>query len=80
MTTEMNWDNIHLDHIKPISSFNFININELYICCNYTNFQPLFAKDNLSKSNKWNIQDELFWNENIKDKEYLSLYIPTEYL
>jgi len=72
----MTFENIHLDHIKPVSKFDLCNIDELLDCCNYTNFQPLFAKDNIEKNNKWNETDELFWNENIKGKEYLQLYIP----
>ena len=76
MKEGMTWDNIHLDHIKPVSVFNLENHDEFLDCCNYTNFQPLLANDNLVKSNKWNNEDELFWNENIKGKEYLQLYIP----
>lgn len=48
-TEDMNWNNIHLDHIKPISSAkNEKEINQLN---HYTNFQPLLAKDNIEKSN-----------------------------
>jgi hypothetical protein len=42
----MKWDNIHLDHIKPINSYYRKEVLELN---HYTNFQPLFVKDNLSK-------------------------------
>jgi hypothetical protein len=41
----MKWDNIHLDHIKPINSYYRKEVLEP----NHTNFQPLFVKDNLSK-------------------------------
>jgi len=76
MTGEMNFDNIHFDHIKPISKFDLNDENELLECCHYTNFQPLLANDNLIKSNKWNDEHDLFWKENICGKEYISLYIP----
>jgi hypothetical protein len=76
MTDGMNWDNIHLDHIKPISKFNLGDENELKDCCHYTNLQPLLAKDNLNKNNKWSEIDELFWIANIKQQEYIQLYIP----
>ena len=76
MTPDMTFDNIHFDHIKPISRFNLSNIDELFECCHYTNFQPLLAVDNLEKGNKWSDDDELFWNENIKGKEYLQIYLP----
>lgn len=76
MTDGMNFDNIHLDHIKPVSKFDLENMDELLDCCHYSNFQPLFGSQNISKGNKWNECDEIFWNENIKGKEYMELYIP----
>lgn len=77
MTSEMNIDNIHLDHIKPVSTFNLDNESDLMECCHYTNFQPLLIKDNLKKSNKWSEIDELFWRENIIfNDDFKQLYIP----
>jgi len=46
----MTWNNIHLDHIKPLSTAK--TEKEVLELNHYTNFQPLFAKDNLKKSNK----------------------------
>jgi hypothetical protein len=76
MTEEMSFDNIHIDHIKPVSRFDLSNPEEFLECCNYTNLQPLLAVDNLEKSAKWGDTDELFWRENICGKEYPNLYIP----
>ena len=76
MTPDMNWDNIHYDHIKPISKFDLNNADELLECCHYSNFQPLLETDNLEKSNKWNDECELFWRENICGKEYFEIYNP----
>ena len=76
MTTEMTFENIHYDHIKPVSVFNLNNPDELLKCCHYTNFHPLLANDNLEKSNKWNDECELFWRENICGKEYSKIYNP----
>lgn len=49
----MSWDNYgswHIDHITPLSSANCTeDINKL---CHYTNLQPLWAYENLSKGNK----------------------------
>ena len=73
---EMNWDNIHIDHIKPVKLFNLDDEEEFLSCCNYTNLQPLLAEVNLNKSSKWNENDEVFWNEKIKDKEYYDIYLP----
>jgi hypothetical protein len=77
MLINMTMTNIHLDHIKPVDSFNFDDKNDIIKCCHYTNFQPLLIEDNLKKSNKWTEQDNLFWENNIifNDK-YIDLYIP----
>jgi len=53
----MSWENYgewHIDHITPISSFNIDNIesDEFKKCWGLNNLQPLWAKDNLRKSNK----------------------------
>ena len=42
----------HIDHIKPLSSFNFDNYNEIEECFHYSNTQILKAHDNLTKGNK----------------------------
>lgn len=56
-TSGMTWENYgewHIDHIKPVSSFNFDTINnEFNKCWSLDNLQPLWAKDNLSKSDKY---------------------------
>jgi len=49
----MNWDNIgqwHLDHIYPASLAK--DENELLKLNHYTNFQPMWAAENISKGNK----------------------------
>lgn len=57
----MSWDNHsrgencwHLDHIKPLASLKDItDIEALKAVCHYTNYQPLWEKDNLSKQDKY---------------------------
>lgn len=46
-----NWGEWHIDHIKPVSKFEK---NDLPSVVNsLSNLQPLWAKDNLSKSSKF---------------------------
>ena len=54
-TEGMTWDNHgewHIDHIKPCASFDLTDAEQQRECFNYTNLQPLWAKDNLSKGAK----------------------------
>jgi hypothetical protein len=56
----MNWSNYgkwHIDHIIPLSSAK--SEDEIYKLCYYSNLQPLWAEDNLRKSNKI-IKKEIF--------------------
>jgi hypothetical protein len=51
--TKENYGKWHIDHIKPCAAFNLINIKEQRECFHYTNLQPLWAKENLSKGAKY---------------------------
>ncbi len=52
---DMSWDNYglygwHLDHIKPLCSFDLDNREEFKSAVHYTNYQPLWANENWSKN------------------------------
>ena len=54
----MTWENYgiygwHVDHIVPCASFDMTKEAEQRKCFHYTNLQPLWAKDNLAKGNKY---------------------------
>ena len=54
----MSWENYgyygwHIDHIRPISSFDLSDPAQVKECFHYSNLQPLWAIDNLKKSDSW---------------------------
>ncbi len=58
---EMTWENHgvhgwHIDHIIPLASAT--TEDEIYKLCHYTNLQPMWAKDNLSKGSKIEKEEE----------------------
>lgn len=51
----MSWKNYgkwHIDHIIALSKVNVFDESELMKVCHFTNLQPLWAADNIRKSNK----------------------------
>lgn len=55
----MSWENHgswHIDHIKPLASFDLTDPDQLRQACHYTNLQPLWAVDNHRKHAKLNWQ------------------------
>lgn len=55
----MSWDNYgkwHIDHIVPLSSGK--NEEELIKICHYSNLQPLWALENILKSNKMPLEEQ----------------------
>jgi hypothetical protein len=61
----MTWENKgqygwHIDHIRPLASFDFTGDDmdeQLKAAWHYTNLQPLWWYDNLTKSDKWDEED-----------------------
>ena len=55
-TDGMSWENYgdwHVDHIRPCCSFDLTDPEQQRECFNYTNLQPLWARDNLAKSGRY---------------------------
>lgn len=53
----MNWENCgrngwHIDHRKACSRFNLADPEQQHRCFHFTNLQPLWEADNISKSNR----------------------------
>ena len=44
---------IHIDHLRPCASFDLSKPSEQRKCFHYTNLQPLWAEENLKKSDKY---------------------------
>jgi hypothetical protein len=56
-TNRMSWDNYgqfgwHVDHVRPCASFDLTDVDQQKSCFHYTNLQPLWWKDNISKGSK----------------------------
>jgi len=53
--TWTNWSKTgwHIDHIRPLASFDLTDREQFLVACHYTNLQPLWAEDNMKKSDKW---------------------------
>lgn len=58
-TEGMSWNNYgqmgwHLDHKRPAASFDLSIEEDRMACFHYTNFQPLWRKDNIAKNSFYN--------------------------
>lgn len=57
-TDGMDWNaflsgRIHIDHVKPLASFDLTDERQLWQAWQLSNLQPLWAKDNLSKGSAY---------------------------
>lgn len=60
---DMSWSNYghgvdkwNIDHIRPLSSFDLTDPEQLKIACHYTNLQPMWHLHNISKGNRYDEQ------------------------
>ena len=66
----------HIDHVKPIATFNLSDPESQYDAFNWTNTQPLLISKNLSKGARRNIWSEII--QEMKVLVFLKLYYPDE--
>ena len=72
-TKGMNWENQgewHLDHIKPMNAFDLLDENEKRYCNHWSNFQPLWGPENMSKKDSWTKEDESNYTPPDLDKAF----------
>ena len=53
----MTWNNYgrygwHIDHIKPLASFDLEDREQFLQACHYANLQPMWSKENIKKGNR----------------------------
>ena len=56
-TPDMTWDNIEIDHVKPICLFDVSKDEELREAFNWKNTQPLLKEVHQQKGSKFNFLD-----------------------
>lgn len=52
----MSWENRslwHIDHIRPVSTFDLTDPEQALKCFHFSNLQPLWVQENLTKGKRW---------------------------
>ena len=75
LTTIMKWNNIELDHVYPLSSFNLTNPNQLKETSLYSYVKPLLKGDNRSKGSKFHEHDIVVQIERVYEYEYFKFFV-----
>ena len=57
----------HVDHIRPCSSFDLTKEEQIHVCFNWRNLQPMNGRENQSKQDKYDCGDEVVWVERMKE-------------
>ena len=77
---EMNDDEFkkrfHIDHVRPIATFNLSDPESQYDAFDWTNTQPLLISKNLSKGANRDLYSEVL--QELKVRVFLKLYYPDE--
>ena len=70
---EMNWENIEIDHVRPICMFDVTKDEELKEAFNWKNTEPLLKKDHQQKGRKYNFLD--YQNQFVKAYQFIKLNV-----
>lgn len=74
----MTWENYGsvwvIDHIVPFRMFDIFNEEDLKVCWNYRNLQPILSEDNLKKQGNVFFAFELLYERKNKDEVYKKLF------
>ena len=62
-----NYAEWHVDHIRPCASFDLEDPAQQRACFFWANLQPLWATDNLAKSDEWTPEMEAEWAQMMRD-------------
>jgi hypothetical protein len=65
-----NYGKWQLDHIRPLESFDFEEENQIYVGFNWRNYQPLWKEENRQKSDRYDPDDEIEWEQWMRDLGY----------
>ena len=77
MTPEMNWNNIDLDHVRRLSSFDLTVPEQLKEASHFSNIQPLLKKDNRRKGSKYYEHDLVVHRDRVYEYECFKYYSRT---
>ena len=74
MSPDMTFNNIHLDHLRPLKPFDLTDPNQLKEAAHYSNIQPLFETDNLKKGSKYYELDLTVQRERVYEYQVYKYY------
>tara|TARA_A100000164_G_C21860839_1_gene749977 strand:+ start:104 stop:1198 length:1095 start_codon:yes stop_codon:yes gene_type:complete len=63
-------DGWHLDHVRPCASFDLLDDEQVFVCFNWRNYQPMWGVENMSKSDDYSKEDEIAWIKRMRDFSY----------
>lgn len=71
--SEYSWENReqwHIDHVRPIASFNMLEKSQQLVAFNWRNLQPLWGIDNLVKNDDYEPHHEVAWARRMRELGY----------